>query len=542
MAVYSTPGLYLERLNTAPPVLMAQRTDIVGFVGFAERGLLHTPQRIESWSQFTAIFGSYVAQGYLVYAVHAFFANGGRTCWVVRVADPEKASCGSIELLDEAGDPALRLTACTPGAWAQKLQITVLSAGDERFTLTLRLPDGTREMWRDVRLKSAEAVLNDKASGSRLVCAKRVESSARTLRPQHSSLKPGTDGLKTVKPMHFSGNGAQPDKLWGLATLALINEISILAAPDIMTKPPPAVETLPVPAPDCEILDNETNDVQAMKVDVPADEPPEQGYFQGFDGASIRELQWQMILQCETLRNRIVILDMPSKDTLPTSALETFRDIDSRYAALYYPWLSVADPQGQPGDVVDVPPCGHIAGVYARVDGQFGAHKPPANELLADAVDVTVPLDDVLHGVLNEQAVNVLRAYPGRGLRVAGARLLTRDSLWKYVNVRRLIMMISRSIDVGTQWIVFEPNNPEMWRDTTRVVTSFLDGLWRRGMLDGETADHAYTVRCDATVNPPSETDLGRLTCLVSVRAPWPAEVVVVRIGRTEGGSLLLEG
>src|SRR6185369_12593304 len=162
---------------------------------------------------------------------------------------------------------------------------------------------------------------------------------------------------------------------------------------------------------------------------------------------------------------------------LPNSILKWLKqiNIDSSYAALYYPWLRVPDPNGRPGDLRDIPPSGHVAGVYARVEKIFGPHKPPANELLASVQDVSVAVEDVIHGVLNEKQINVVRAYAGRGLRVAGARTLSSDSQWLYMNVRRLLIMIERSIDAGTQWIPFEPNNPRMWLDTERVITSFLD-------------------------------------------------------------------
>jgi uncharacterized protein len=539
MPIYTTPGIYFEWLTTVSPGLVAQRTDIAGFVGIAARGPLHAPQRIESWSQFTSIFGGFIPQAYLAYSVQAFFANGGRTCWVVRVADPDKVSFASIDLLDETGNPALRLTAGSPGVWAHRLDIAILPSGQERFTLTLRLPDGTQESWRGLTLSNAACTLNKnrEAGGSYLVSATRLSETGRTLAQPLSFPSGGHDGLGSLTPAHFSGNGAPSEMTWGLETLAGINEISILAVPDIMLKPQLPRETVPMPPPRCDILD--VAPAPALAVDDPIEYAKG---FKGFDDVEITELQWQMILQCETLKNRIAVLDMPSAVSLATDGIAWRNKFDTKYAALYYPWLCVPNPLFAPGAVLNIPPSGHIAGVYARVENQVGAHKAPANELLALALDVTAPLDDVLHGLLNENAVNVLRAYPGRGLRVAGARLLSSDTGWLYVNVRRLMLMIERSIDVNTQWIVFEPNNPEMWRDTERVISNFLDDLWRRGMLDGTSADEAYSVQCNETTNPPSETDLGRLICQIGVRPPWPAEFVIARIGRTEGNSLILEG
>jgi phage tail sheath protein FI len=148
---------------------------------------------------------------------------------------------------------------------------------------------------------------------------------------------------------------------------------------------------------------------------------------------------------------------------------------------------------------------------------------------------------DVVHGVLNDADVNAIRPYPGRGVRVAGARTLSSQSEWRYVNVRRLVTMIEEAIDEETQWTVFEPNNPQLGLDLERVIRSFLERLWRRGMLDGATAAEAFYVKCDAATNPSAALEAGRLTCEVGLRPPWPAEVVVVRIGKSAAGVEIIE-
>ncbi|MCA9911074.1 MAG: phage tail sheath family protein, partial [Anaerolineae bacterium] len=155
--------------------------------------------------------------------------------------------------------------------------------------------------------------------------------------------------------------------------------------------------------------------------------------------------------------------------------------------------------------------------------------------------DVAEPIDEIIHGVLNEKQVNVLRAYPGRGIRIGGAVTLSSDTLVRYINVRRLLLMIAESIDESTQWTVFEPNNPELWAEIARSARTFLDGIWRAGMLDGATAQEAYSVRCDETTNPPEDTERGLLQCEIGVLPPYPAEFVIVRIGKTDGGTDIRE-
>jgi len=236
----------------------------------------------------------------------------------------------------------------------------------------------------------------------------------------------------------------------------------------------------------------------------------------------------------------VAILDARLEDRIPQAVVTWRREFDSSYAALYHPWLRVADPFGRPGALRAVPPSGHVAGIYARVEALTGAHKPPANELVELARDVSVAVDDPQHGYLNDNRVNVIRAIPGRGLRVAGARTLSSDTEWRYVNVRRLLIMLERAIDAQTQWLVFEPNDPALWRAVERVVRSFLDRIWQAGMLEGATAAEAYYATCDATTNPSAEIEDGRMITLIGVQPPWPAEFVVVRIGKTESGIEIL--
>ena len=160
---------------------------------------------------------------------------------------------------------------------------------------------------------------------------------------------------------------------------------------------------------------------------------------------------------------------------------------------------------------------------------------------LEGVLAVTVDIDDTAHGMLNERAINAIRPYPGSGVRVAGARTLSSDALWRYVNVRRLLTMIEEAFEEQLQWVAFENNHPDLWRELSRLVGSFLNILWRRGMLDGATPEQAYTVTCDETTNPQAEIDRGRLICRIGVLPPWPAEFVVVRIGRTEYGTQIIE-
>jgi phage tail sheath protein FI len=266
-------------------------------------------------------------------------------------------------------------------------------------------------------------------------------------------------------------------------------------------------------------------------------------------------LQHELIAHCTRLKDRVAVLDPRIEDVSQQAVIGWRNEFDSMYAALYYPWLMVPDPLRLEGLLRAVPPSGHIAGIYARGDLNVGVHKPPANEQLEGVLDLATSyfarlratpeqrqaspealgaIDDIAHGVLNEQQINVIRAYPGRGVRVMGARTLSSESVWRYVNVRRLMIMIEEAIEERAQWIVFEPNNRDLWREIARVVRSFLDELWQRGMLDGSTAEEAYAIACDSDTNQPDEVELGRAICEIKLLLPWPAEFVIVRMGRID--------
>jgi phage tail sheath protein FI len=238
-----------------------------------------------------------------------------------------------------------------------------------------------------------------------------------------------------------------------------------------------------------------------------------------------------LITHCEQLKDRFAILD--PKDDLDIEGIQAFREpFDTKYAALYYPWLVVNDPFTA-NQFVEAPPSGHIAGIYARTDTERGVHKAPANAVirgirLTDGIaqDVTKRHQDLL----NPKGINALRFFPGLGQRVWGARTLSSDTSWKYVNVRRLFLFLEESIDEGTQWVVFEPNDESLWALVRQTVSNFLTTVWRSGALFGATADEAFFVHCDRTTMTDDDIANGRLICVIGVAPVFPAEFVIFRI------------
>jgi phage tail sheath protein FI len=263
-------------------------------------------------------------------------------------------------------------------------------------------------------------------------------------------------------------------------------------------------------------------------------------------GRTSQQVQQELIIHCELMRYRFAVLD--SRVTDGVAEVQTQRGLyDTKYAALYYPWLRIVDPfpdnPRAPG-VVEIPPSGHMIGIYARSDIERGVHKAPANEVIRGIADLEFKLTKEEQDILNPRNIDVLRNFRAnnRGLRVWGARTLSSDPDWKYINVRRLFIFVEHSIDNGTQWVVFEPNSDPLWERVRGSVSSFLNQVWRDGALMGKTREEAYFVKCDRTTMTQNDIDNGRLVVLVGIAPVKPAEFVIFRIGQKASGSDLEEG
>jgi phage tail sheath protein FI len=293
----------------------------------------------------------------------------------------------------------------------------------------------------------------------------------------------------------FAGDEAHPDnadlKATGLAALADVDDIAIVALPDAG----------------------------------------------GIEDEDVRlAVTQQLVAHAERCRYRIAIVDGPQSASM--NSIRAFRGkFDSTRAAMYWPWIETLDPtqaiaQGAPPAKILLPPSGFVAGIYARNDITRGVFKAPANEVVYGLTKFEVNINQGRQEVLNPEGINALRFFPGRGNRVWGARTLTSDPEWKYVNVRRLFIYLEHSIDKATQWAVFEPNNESLWRNISRTVKDFLEVQWRNGALLGSTIDQAFFVRCDRSTMTQNDLDNGRLVCLIGVCPVRPAEFVIFRIGQ----------
>jgi uncharacterized protein len=242
-----------------------------------------------------------------------------------------------------------------------------------------------------------------------------------------------------------------------------------------------------------------------------------------------QQIMRHLISHCERMRYRIAVLDSANGQTL--SEVRAYRgQVDSKHAALYYPWLTIFDPVTE--QELNLPPSGFVAGIYARNDVENGVHKAPANESVRQAIGLEFLLNKAQQDVLNPEAINCFRLFAGRGIQLWGARVITSDPEWKYVNLRRYFAYLERSIEIGTQWAVFENNNEPLWANIRRTVEDFLYNEWKSNRLMGEKPADAYFVRCDRSTMTQNDLDNGRLICLIGVAPVRPAEFVIFRIGQ----------
>ena len=291
------------------------------------------------------------------------------------------------------------------------------------------------------------------------------------------ALAGGSDGADPVD-RHFVGRDLGPTQRTGIEALKTIEDISIVAAP----------------------------------------------------GLTSESVQGALITHAELMRYRIAVLDS-ARDDVGVNELRAHRgSYDSKYAAYYAPWIEVMDPAN--GRPLVIPPSGAVVGIYARSDNERGVHKAPANEVVRGITGLRANYTMGEQDLLNPQGVNLIRELSGRGTRVWGARTVSSDPEWKYVNVRRLFIFLEASIDRGTQWVVFEPNNEALWARVKSTVDAFLFGVWKTGALMGTKADDAYFVRCDRSTMTQNDIDNGRLVVTVGVAPSNPAEFVIFRIGQ----------
>lgn len=553
MPEYLSPGVYVEEIDTGNKPIEGVGTSTVGFVGVTERGPI-APRFITSFTEYRRVFGGYTSTGFLAHGVEGFFQNGGKRCFVARVTSqhdqnqPNRATSATTK----NGGQEFSITAIGPGDWANK-------------QLAFKVSPASLDLL-DKNLFKLTVMYWDKAAATVLPTDR-----TKVIDPT-DSVSMATQGRVEPTVLEVFDN-LSIDKNSSDYYESRINDESILVTvkwlkdgrpknePPLPDAPAPGDPPSPLKAPI--FLDGGKNGAPVSAKDFLGKDPDpvqaELRFGTGLMGlAAIDEIAilcspdehavsgvTELILtQCETLKDRFAILQT-EQDAGAVNGIRPQRE--SKYGALYYPWIRILDPiTNQPKPI---PPCGHVAGIYARSDIERGVHKAPANEVIRGlytdsqdpAAGLQIQVNSANQDILNPRGVNVLRFFVGRGPLVWGARTMSRDPDWKYVNVRRLFIFVEESIDEATQWVVFEPNDEPLWARVRRSVSDFLTRLWMDGMLQGRSKEEAYFVKCDRTTMTQADIDNGKLIMVIGIAPVKPAEFVIFRIGQWTGGSEVTE-
>jgi hypothetical protein len=552
-------------------------TRICGIVGITQKGPMNEPTRLSNWDEFVETFG-YTTESYTSDSVYGFFKNGGTDCWVVRVAHNaakgelpgmEHASFAEHLQIDDWNKPSLKIRSLNEGTWGNTIWFRCVHTSGAQALLTRDLDIGSGEAYVNVtrgfevgsavriydRENSDFVVITEVADKlikwstetpvnrrhraaaptylevltfelhvamrdrrevfkglqmhptSRNYAPRVVSQRSRLVRvddlhtkspvPHNmpealpmTRLAGGRDGIEAITPEDFVGLDTGPGERTGLRALAANEEIAVLVSPDAM-----------------KFHDREPGPAGELKA---------------------QRLQDEMISICENQKDRFVILDIPQTKDIEW-VRRWRRRTDSSYCAYYWPWLDVQSVGDQKRIV---PPSGYLAGCYARSDKE-GVHQAPANLEIEGANDVSLRVTEDHIGILNSESVNTFRLQ--RGVRPWGARTASSDPNWRYVPIRRLFIMLRRSLEAGFAWITFEPNNPATWDLVQRRTSEFLSGLYTKGMFAGGNPEQAFFVKCDAETNPPEQVDSGMLICDIGVAPVSPAEFIMVSLTQTMG-------
>jgi hypothetical protein len=417
------------------------------------------------------------------------------------------------------------------------------------FSISVRLNGLEKEIFSGLSLEPTSSRYIEKAinaSTSRFIQAQDLHSTSSNPdrlpdpgAPQFEegvlSLWGGRDGIAALMLKDFMGDDSSQAK-WGLRTLEDIDQVSIVCCPDILIESSPAVMYLPPP----QVKPNPCLPGTHSPASAPQYAPAPVEAAPQFSLTDIANMQQAMIRHCQAMQFRVVLLDPPDfgypRQQVSLGEVQTWRNqFDSSYAALYFPWVLVSDPLLLNNEIVRrIPPSGHAAGVCAFTDTTIGVFKAPANVELQWAQDVTAEVTPEMQAFLNPRGVNCIRTFRGRGLRIYGARTLSSETSWMFLNVRRLMCMIEQAMEVALQWAVFEPNNFYLWHKITLSATNFLNALWKQGALVGNTAVEAFFVQCNQKTNEVATTSQGQMLAVIGVAPTRPAEFVIFRIGKTQ--------
>lgn len=567
MAEYLSPGVYVEEFDSGPTPMQGVGTSTGGFIGVAEKGpSIGAPVFVTGPADFTRKFGGYLHgtefgdYRFLAHAVNHFFANGGSKAFVMRVVPPD-ATIAKAKCL-EGKEGTIEISARNEGSWGNSVIVSFEASSSSKTQILEDLGEGK------YRLKSV--------AGFDVGDVVELEGSGK---PQFSVVTNVTGNNVTFsKP--FEGEvvdaGLLPKIVVKTCEMNVVveegeivekyadvsfNVLSPLFIEKVMSKSeivrltakPVEGAIAPIDVVK-QVFGGKGNEVKVTlsggangtaaaltdadfigKDDGPGSRTGIQAFLDNTDvniiavpGVTSPDVQLSLVSHCEKLASRFAVLDIPMTAKTVPDILQHRDIVDSDYCAMYHPWIKVFDPLDKKDTFI--PPSGSVMGIFARSDSNRGVHKAPANEVLANCTGLYANYNVIEQDLLNPKGVNLIRKFPGAGIRVWGARTASSKPLWKYVNVRRLFIYIEESIKANTNWVVFEPNDVALWSRVKRTVEIFLEGIWRTGALVGASPAEAFFVDVGPNTMSKDDIDNGRLICTIGVAPVKPAEFVIFRI------------
>lgn len=573
MAEYLSPGVYVEEFDSGGKPMEGVGTSTAGFIGVAARGPVEgLPQLVTNFADFKRIYGGYLSANeygnyrFLAYAVEHFFINGGARAFIARVA-PADSAC-AVGALPSKAAPVLTMTARNPGMWGNSLKV-VISPSSKAKTQILEVletaagkcchvkngagffagdvvafSDGEQTVYNQV-IKCQDNIMTFASefemdvTDKELLPTKIITTCEFSMEVRYDDIVESYDYLSfNIGTANFvekklaksdlitvsCGNTAE-GSIPAFTQLAGDNEAVVTVDFDSGSNG----NALAMAASDFMGADNGAGRRTGIQAFVDNDVVS----IISAPGVTDPNVQLSLVAHCENLASRFAVLDIP-QDARKVQDIINHRNIfDTTYAALYHPWLTVFDPLDKRN--ISIPPSGSIMGIYSRSDNTRGVHKAPANEVVRACVGLDVQFNKGEQDLLNPKGVNLIRAFPGQGIRVWGARTASSDGSWKYVNVRRLFIFIEESIKANTNWAVFEPNDEVLWVRVQRTIEVFLTNLWRQGSLAGTSPEEAFFVNIGRSTMSQDDIDNGRLICVIGVAPVKPAEFVIFRITQKTG-------
>lgn len=553
MAEYLSPGVYVEEYDNSPRSIEGVGTSTAGFVGFAEKGPTVGAQSVvTSFKSFTRLYGGFLSEfthgeyRYLANSVEQFFANGGTRCFISRVipsdAKAAKKTAGIVSL-----------EAANEGKWGNRIQVSFNTVTKKKMQLVAEAGEGyiakstegfsegdlvvVGEEYNRIKSIFDTAIVFEKPFTGKVVDDALVPKTVVYLVTMDVSVR-YNDEAENYTELSLNVNSANyiGSKLAG----SEIVKVSVAPMKEIAN---PVEAILGEGQTSGMITLDGGSDGTMSKVNAGTfigedGGPGKRTGIQAFvenelvsmlavPGVTMPEVVVALVAHCENQKNRVAVLDMP-KDMYKTADLIEYRNmIDSSYAAMYHPWIQVYDRASGKSDFV--PPSGAVLGVYSRTDINRGVHKAPANETVF-CTGLKTNYTKAEQDILNPEGINLIRFFPGQGIRIWGAKTASSNSAFKYINVRRLFIYVEESIKANTNWVVFEPNDASLWQRVSMTISSFLDGMWRTGMLAGNSASEAYFVEIGPSTMSRDDIMNGKLICNIGIAPSRPAEFVIFRV------------